>query len=559
MSRIAPAHCLWIGLSFLLVALLPASPVPAQEGSADGSFTVEVLNPGLPPLADAVDRSTPLGAMESFLYYAERDDYETAAHLLDLTDLPQEEQSGQGPRLASQLHTILDRKTVIPWEDLADRPDGRLRGSENDPGAGRDRRSIILAWLDLGHRAVPIRLNRVTPEGGEAAWVISRQSVDNISALHDLYGPTELERALPVWARNTEIMGLYLWELIFIPLLFALATLLAWLTYRIVGKVTKLGDTRLTRAIIRALRWPLTIAVTTSFIGYATSNVFVVSGMIDTFINPTVLIGLISAATLAVVLIVEEILEWIEDRYEGDLADPENAGLRSMATTISALRKFIIVIAVITAIALILNSANTFETFGYSLLASAGAMTILIAFAAREVLGNILASLQIALNRSARIGDLIIFEGMYCYVERIHFTYVQLRIWTGNRYVVPVSHFVKDAFQNWSIEEHEMLRLIEITLAQTADVDALRRYFLETIETEDGDETGPASDAVAMVRDQDVFGQKVVFALPTPNPSTGWEMECRMRERLLAKARDIQEKTGRAMLPSTDIRDIPDS
>jgi small-conductance mechanosensitive channel len=542
----------------LLALLLLGQIVTAQDASDPIAFEIEALNPGLPPLPEAVDRSTPQGAMESFLHYAAQDDFGLAAHMLDLSGLELADQENRGAELAAQLYTILDRKTVIPWDHLSDRPDGRLRGGESDPGAGRARRSVIIDWLELGRRSVPIRINRVQPSGSEAAWVIARQSVDNIPALHQRYGPTDLERALPFWMRNTEVLGLYLWEAIFTPILLALAAFLAWITYMTVGKLTKLGDMRLTRSIIRALRWPLTIAVTTTFIGFGTSSVFVVSGILDTFIRPAVLIALVSAATLAMVLIIEEILEWIGDRYEGDLADPENAGLRSMATTISAVRKFVIVIAVITALGLILDSANTFETFGYSLLASAGALTILIGFAAREVLGNILASVQIALNRSARIGDLIIFEGMYCYVERIHFTYVQLRIWTGNRFVVPVSHFVKDAFQNWSIEEHHMLRLIEVTLAQTADVDALRRYFIETIETEDGEETGPASEATALVRDQDVFGQKVLFALPTPNPSTGWEMECRMRERLLNKAREIQQETGRTMLPSADIHDLPD-
>ena len=60
------------------------------------------------------------------------------------------------------------------------------------------------------------------------------------------------------------------------------------------------------------------------------------------------------------------------------------------------------------ALGFVLTSINSFQSLGLSLLASAGAVTVVLGFAAREVLGNILASVQIALNRSARIGDQLI-------------------------------------------------------------------------------------------------------------------------------------------------------
>ncbi len=37
-------------------------------------------------------------------------------------------------------------------------------------------------------------------------------------------------------------------------------------------------------------------------------------------------------------------------------------------------------------------------------------MTIVLGFAARNVLGNIMASLQIALNQSARVGDRVVYK-----------------------------------------------------------------------------------------------------------------------------------------------------
>ncbi|QIE44518.1 mechanosensitive ion channel [Pseudohalocynthiibacter aestuariivivens] len=555
----AKGHRIMLRLSRLGAQIALIWVLISSAAAQDAAFDVPPLNAGLGTPPPSLDRSTPQGTIESFLELGHQGNFAEAAHLLDLGDIPAPNQPLAGPLLAEQLFVVMDRKVVIPWDRLPDRPDGWLSGPSDNEAVGRVRRSIVLDWLDLGYREVPVRLNRVAPATSDAVWVFARQSVGNIGALHMRYGPTNLEKRLPAWSRQRAVAGMYLWEVLFLPLLVIVSALVGWLTYRIVGGFQRRRDTRLTRAIVRALRWPATIAITVGFIGFVTRNVMVVSGLLDSFVSPAVVIGFVTAVTLAVVLIIDEVLDHISQNNPHELAEPENAHLRNMATTISAARKFIIVIAVITGAGLILSSANTFETLGLSLLASAGALTIVLGFAAREVLGNILASVQIAMNRSARIGDQLIFEGHFCTVERIHFTYVQLAIWNGNRLIVPVSYFVRDAFQNWSIEDVRMIRLIELTLAQTADVDAMRDFFFDKVETEDGDDTGPLDKAKVLVTGQDVFGQKVLFGLPTSDPATSWAMECKMREQLLEKAREIERETGRQMLPSENVQGLPTS
>ena len=166
--------------------------------------------------------------------------------------------------------------------------------------------------------------------------------------------------------------------------------------------------------------------------------------------------------------------------------------------------------------------------------------------------------MQIALNRSARIGDQLIFEGHFCTVERIHFTYVQLMIWNGTRLIVPVSYFVKDPFENWSLEDPAMVRPILLTLAHDADVSALRQAFFDLIEKEDKDDVKPKERAAVRVTDQDVFGLKVRFELPSANPATGWDVECRIREGLQEAARRIEEETGNPMFPPNP-DDLPEA
>ena len=543
-----------IRLLAALGAMLWASALLAQEPV----FEIDRLNPGLGEAPAMLDRDTPMGAMESFVHLTDRQRYGEAAHLLDLGGLPEDVQAEEGANLVRQLAVIIERKAMIPWGDLPDRPDG-WHDPRSQDGTGRVQRSISLALLDTGSHDVPLRLNRVQPSGGDPVWVVSRQSVENIPALYRRYGPTAIEQSLPSWLRARAFWGMYVWEVLFVPLLLALAAALGYLVYRAVDVLGKRADTRLSRAVVRALRWPAVIAVTTGVVGYATREVLVVSGLLDSIISPAVLCGYILAITLGALMVIDEIFDNISRSTPEELADPENRHLRNVATTMSAARKTVIVIAVLMALGFVLTSINSFQSLGLALLASAGAVRVVLGFAAREVLGNILASVQIALNRSARIGDQLIFEGHYCTVERIHFTYVQLQIWNGNRYVVPVSRFVSDAFENWSLEDIEMIRPIILTLAQGADVEALRDFFLNSVEQDDGDETGPVEKAAVEVIDQDVFGKKVRFSLPTPHASTGWEMQCKMRERLLDEARRLQEEKGAAVLPSDTIRDMPEA
>lgn len=536
-----------LGLWLLALWLAWAAPLAAQEPY----FTQEGLNEGLDPVAESLDRDTPLATVEAFQALTRLGRYAEAAHLLNLAGLPPERQAEEGARRAELLAIVLERKVVMPWSQLTDRPDGWISGSADDNRTGRVRRSILIDTLELDRHRVPIRLNRVRPgEETSPVWLFSQQTVGNIPLLYELYGPTEIEQALPDWAKQRSHFGMYVWELLFIPLLLVLVGCVAPLVYWAFRWLARRERPDWLVVVARGFKWPATILTAALLVNFATSNVLVVTGMIDAVLSPLVLVAYVFAATMALVLVTDQLLDRISNNNPNELADPENAHLRSMATTIAAARKTIIVIAVLAAAGLVLTSIDTMHTFGFSLLASAGAVTIVLGFAAREVLGNILASVQIALNRSARIGDQLWFEGHFCTVERIHFTYVQLMIWNSNRLIVPVSYFVKDAFQNWSLEEHQQVRPIRMTLAPSARVDRMRERFAELLSREDPDQVGPMARAKVHVVGQDAFGVEVRFEVPTTNPATFWEIECRLREGLHAAARDLQEEEGRAYLPS---------
>ena len=492
--------------------------------------------------------ATPQGALESFLDALDRGDAAAAAHVLNLADIPPAEQSGRGPELARELGSVLRRRAVISWAKLLERPDALdARQSSSVAMAGEPRRSLLIGVIDEGAREAAIRLNRVRPAEGDPVWVFSNRTVDQIPALYDRYGPTRMERALPPWMKRETLLGLKLWELVGLPLAFLAAWIAGALTRRLFHALSARATGLRARIFLHAVRWPSIIVVCTTVILYAALVIFSVSATIASVLTPMILIGYVVAILLFAVSVLDTLLDRIVTFDADKLADPDHSTARTYATLLTAGRRALLVAGFVLGIGIVLASANLFRTLGFSLLASAGALTLVIGFAARHVLGNILASLQIAINRSARIGDQVVFDGEYATVERIHFTFVQLKTMKDNRLIVPVSSFVNDQFENWSMVDGGMTCHVPVTFAQTADLAAMQTRFRGLVEDEP---LIPDKDSAhAWVMSQDALGITVRFQFRVEDPTETWSTERRMQERILKSAQDLQAESGRTVLP----------
>ena len=532
----------FLSLALFLLLALPALAQP------DPFYEVDALNEGLGEPPSDLDRETPRATMEELFALEEAGQWDAAAHLLDLGEIEPGEQAEQGPILAQHLYTIIDRKVLLRWADLSDRPDAIDENATSRSAlAGQTRRSLLLGNLDMDGRVVSVRLNRLKPEGGDPVWVFSRQTVENVPQLYDLYGPSRFERMLPDVLKRDAALGFAWWELIGLPVMLILAAISGVATYMAVRQGEKTTDGTWIEIVLRSLKWPATIAVVTTVMFFAGRELFVFSAPLDTVIGPVVVAGYVIAVILFVMTVLDGILDQMVIFDAEDISDPTEGASRSRATALSAIRRIILVILAVLGTGWVMSSAGIFQTFGFTLLASAGALTIIIGFAARRVLGNIISSLQIALNRSARIGDQIMWEGEWCTVERIHFTYVQLKIWTGNRIVVPVSEFVHKGFTSFTLAEPEAVRTIPLRLAPGADIDALRTRFLDLVADEDGIED--KDSAKVLITEQDALGVTFRAQFLAPNPSDGWEIECRMREALIKEGARLKRETGEPQFP----------
>jgi small-conductance mechanosensitive channel len=411
------------------------------------------------------------------------------------------------------------------------------------------RKSLRLWTLSADKVPTDIRLERVRVGTGDPVWIFPRQTVEDIVPLFAAYGPSRFETSLPEWLTEESAWELMRWEFIGLPMLMLLAGVAGWGVYRLARIAERASNSRIAGRVVGATRTPLIIATVTTVLWWGVTTIFVFSGKLDAILSPAVAIGFVTASLMLVMNVFEAILDRVVGSENIDLAHRQGARQRATATRLAAVRRILAVTIFLVGAGIVLSTANWFPSLGYSLLASAGAITLVVGFAARRILGNMLASLQIALNQSARIGDRVVFKDHLCHVERINFTFVQLRDWDGTRLVVPVEEFISETFENWTLKEPEMLRILKFKLKPEVDMDALRSAFAEVIDGLDQDELDDTSKAKVVVTGQDVFGIDVWFYVPCQDPNTSWDVACDAREQLISKINAIETDRSVAIFP----------
>ena len=126
----------------------------------------------------------------------------------------------------------------------------------------------------------------------------------------------------------------------------------------------------------------------------------------------------------------------------------------------------------------------TFETirqYGISLFASAGVVGVVVGLAARPVLSNFIAGIQIAMTQPIRLEDAVIVEGEFGWVEEIAAAYVVIRLWDRRRMIVPLSYFIEKPFQNWSRQPTDLIGSVVLYVDYVAPVGRIRDKLSEIV------------------------------------------------------------------------------
>lgn len=183
-------------------------------------------------------------------------------------------------------------------------------------------------------------------------------------------------------------------------------------------------------------------------------------------------VGLIASIAWLAVLLVDVTADIIAGRYRVDIED--NLAARRIRTQFGILHKVVVVLVVIVALAIILMTFPAIRNIGNSLLASAGLASLVVGLAMKGTLSNLVAGIQIAFTQPFRIGDAVVIENEFGWIEEIGTMFVVIRIWDLRRLVLPLSYFLEHSFQNWTRTSAELLGHCFFYVDYTVPVDPLR-------------------------------------------------------------------------------------
>jgi small-conductance mechanosensitive channel len=225
------------------------------------------------------------------------------------------------------------------------------------------------------------------------------------------------------------------------------------------------------------------------------------------------------------------------DRYlfRFHLDAKDNLLARKAVTQMRMVRRAVNVVLILLTVGFALMSFDGVRQFGISLFASAGVAGIVAALAARPLLENLIAGLQLAFTQPVRIGDAVEINNETGTVEEIGSVYIVIKLWDWRRQVVPLSYLFQNPFTNWTRSGSSIIGAVMIYVDYTLPMDAVRAKALELVKRSPLWDGQVASVQVTDARDQ-VMEVRVLASAADSGRS--WDLRCEVREKLIAYIRD---------------------
>ncbi|WP_346949766.1 mechanosensitive ion channel domain-containing protein [Dyella sp.] len=241
------------------------------------------------------------------------------------------------------------------------------------------------------------------------------------------------------------------------------------------------------------------------------------------------LVALIATTTWLVVRCIGALEDLVIRLHPVDLAD--NLRARSVVTQVRVLSRSTMVLFILAGLAAVLMTIPGVRQFGASLLASAGLAGLALGIAAKPVLSNLIAGLQIALAQPIRLDDVVIVKGEWGRIEEITGTYVVVRIWDERRLVVPLNWFIENPFENWTRRSAQLIGTVFLWVDYRLPLDPLRAE-LERLcrETREWDRRV----CVLQVVEAGERAMQLRALVSSADSGQGWDLRCRIREGLIA-------------------------
>lgn len=516
-------RCLYITLLFALIWVTTAA---AQEN------------------AKPVDLSTPRSSLQNFIDSARAGDYARAAKSLDERAL----QNRDAAREAWRLKFVLDQTLWIDWEEIPDTANGYLQQEEEGPV--KPRRTLKVGDIPMEPTDVAVQMERVTKEG-ETAWLISAATVRQIPRLYDKYGIGVLGEYIPPGLQTFRLFEIVLWQWIGLAVFLIIAVVGGKILQTIaINILTRLWPDDLSvsdQQLKKFLERPIFAVASVVIYDRLVFSVLALSEPAIDNLAPLVFIFIVFSVAWLVIRSITALFEGFGKKYAGRVRDKDDVRARMIDTQVLMMRRIVNFMVFVVAAGISLYQFELFRTIGTSLLASAGIAGVILGIAAQRTMGNIFAGIQLALTQPVRIGDSVVFEGEWGWIEEITYTYVVIRIWDLRRLVIPINYLLDRPIQNWTRNSSDILGTVYIYTDYRFPVDVLREELKRIVDSTDLWDGKVQLIQVTDCKQETMELRALCSAKSAP---IAWDLRCLVRERLIAF---LQQYEHGRFLPRTRV------
>lgn len=241
-------------------------------------------------------------------------------------------------------------------------------------------------------------------------------------------------------------------------------------------------------------------------------------------------------AALIIIKVVDLLLARWQKKIIINLRKVVPAGVSSLETKVTIIRKLFNAFVYFLAFALFLFQFESIRHIGTGLLASAGLAGIIIGMAAQNTLSNIICGISISFSEPVRLGDAVIFRNEFGWIEEISLMHTVIVTWDNRRIVVPNNVMANEVIENWTIKDPSLLGVVMVYADYTCDVDKVKRWVKEIIDAS----SYSTNERVAVVQVTDFTEKSMVLRIlgKSPDAPSAWNLRCEIREKLIEKFKE---------------------
>jgi small-conductance mechanosensitive channel len=214
-----------------------------------------------------------------------------------------------------------------------------------------------------------------------------------------------------------------------------------------------------------------------------------------------------------------------------DITASDNLLARKHTTQVRVLKGALNGLIVVLTAGAALMTFDAVRQYGIGLFTSAGIVGIVVGLAARPVLSNLLAGVQLAMTQPIRLDDVVVVENEWGRIEDITATYVVIKIWDWRRLIVPLSYFIEKPFQNWTRQTAAIIGTVFLYVDYSVPVDAVRAKLSEIVKQSDLWDGDVANLQITDAKERTVELRVLVSAR---DAAKAWDLRCLVREKLVA-------------------------